>query len=206
MRRLLAIPPALCRSPGKHLSFHAHPWGGRCMAKNDTETAAERFVEKWANSELSERAASHEHFIDLCRLIDQPTLASADATGEEYTFEKPVKVTLSASKGSKGAAGFVDVWKKGCFAWEYKRKDKYKNLDEAYRQLYQYRDALDNPPLSVVCDIRTTEIRTHFPGYPTTKTVVKLEEIPGRLELFRRLFISPGTSSRLAATHRFDVR
>ena len=36
--------------------------------------------------ELSERAASHEHFIDLCRLIDEPTPASADATGEEYTF------------------------------------------------------------------------------------------------------------------------
>jgi hypothetical protein len=98
------------------------------MAQTNTETAAERFVEKWGNSELSERAASHEHFIDLCHLIDQPTPASADATGEEYTFEKPVKVTLSASKGSKGEAGFVDVWKKGCFAWEYKRKDKYKNL------------------------------------------------------------------------------
>jgi hypothetical protein len=161
------------------------------MAQSNSETAADRFVEKWANSELSERAASHEHFIDLCHLIDQPTPASADATGEEYTFEKPVKVTLSASKGSKGEAGFVDVWKKGCFAWEYKRKDKYKNLDEAYRQLYQYRDALDNPPLSVVCDIRTTEIRTHFQGYPTTRIVVKLEEIPGRLDLFRRLFTNP---------------
>jgi hypothetical protein len=32
--------------------------------------------------------------------------------------------------------------KRDRFAWEYKRKDKYKTLDEAYRQLYQYRDAL----------------------------------------------------------------
>jgi hypothetical protein len=53
------------------------------MAQTNTETAAERFVEKWGNSELSQRVASHEHFIDLCRLIDQPTPASADATGEE---------------------------------------------------------------------------------------------------------------------------
>ncbi len=30
---------------------------------------AQKFVEKWAGVELSERAASHEHFIDLCRLI-----------------------------------------------------------------------------------------------------------------------------------------
>ena len=68
-----------------------------------------------------------------------------------------MKVTAAASKGSKGdGTGFVDVWKRGFFAWEYKRKDKYKNLDEAYRQLYQYRDDLDNPPFSVVCDIRTT--------------------------------------------------
>src|SRR5688500_9559305 len=125
-----------------------------------------RFVEKWAGAELSERAASHEHFIDLCRLVGHPTPASADPTGEEYTFEKPVKVVGAASRGSKGegGAGFVDVWKRGHFAWEYKRKGKYKSLDEAYRQLYQYRDDLDNPPLSVVCDISTTELGTHFPG------------------------------------------
>jgi len=149
--------------------------------------AADRFVEKWRSVELSERAASHEHFIDLCRLVGQPTPAESDPTGEDYCFEKAVKVTQAASKGSKGEGGFVDVWKRGCFAWEYKRKDKYKNLDEAYRQLYQYRDDLDNPPLSVVCDIRTTEIRTHFPGYPTEKITIPLEEIPGRLEVIRRI-------------------
>jgi hypothetical protein len=27
---------------------------------------AEQFVEKWSRADLSERAASHEHFIDLC--------------------------------------------------------------------------------------------------------------------------------------------
>lgn len=123
---------------------------------------AQKFVEKWERSDLSERAASHEHFIDLCRLVGQPAPAEADPTGEDYCFEKPVKVVAAASKGSKGEGGFVDVWKRGFFAWEYKRKDKYKNLDEAYRQLYQYRDLLDDPPLSVVWDIRTIEIRTHF--------------------------------------------
>lgn len=163
------------------------------MSVVDSTEAAERFVEKWSASELSERAASHEHFIDLCRLIGQPAPAEADPTGKDYCFEKAVKVTQAASKGSKGESGFVDVWKRGFFAWEYKRKDKYKTLDEAYRQLYQYRDALDNPPLSVVCDIRTTEIRSHFPGYPTEKTVVRLEEIPGRLEIFRRVFTAPET-------------
>ena len=122
----------------------------------DPIPAAQAFVEKWSRSELSERAASHEHFLDLCRLLDQPTPASADSTGADYTFEKPVKVVGVASKGSKGEHGFVDVWKRGFFAWEYKRKDKYKSLDEAYRQIYQYRDTLDNPPLSIVCDMTTT--------------------------------------------------
>lgn len=111
----------------------------------------EQFVEKGPRAHFTERAASHEHFLDLCHLLDQPTPASADATGEDYCFEKSVKVVRSASKGSKGDRGFVDVWKRGSFAWEYKQKDKYKDLEEAYRQLYQYRDALDNPPLSDVC-------------------------------------------------------
>lgn len=77
--------------------------------------AAERFVEKWKDAELSERAASHEHFIDLCRLIGQPTPAEADPIGQDYCFEKPVKVTLAASKSGKGEGGFGDVWKRGCF-------------------------------------------------------------------------------------------
>jgi hypothetical protein len=101
------------------------------MAKPNNQIDANRFVEKWSAVELSERAASHEHFIDLCRLIDQPTPASADSTDDEYTFEKAVKVVGVASKGSKGEGGFVEVWKRGCFGWEYKRKDKYKSLDEA---------------------------------------------------------------------------
>jgi hypothetical protein len=152
------------------------------MPKSPSPSAAEQFVEKWSAATLSERAASHEHFIDLCNLLGQPTPASADSTGEDYTFEKPVKVVGIASKRSKGDFGFVDVRKRGFLTWDYKRKDKYKTLDEAYRQFYQFRDTLDNPPLSVVCDITTTEIRAHFPGYLTDKTVIRLEETPGRQE------------------------
>ena len=152
---------------------------------------ADDFVAKWAKVNLPERSASQEHFLDLCRLISQPTPAEADPTGENYCFEKSVKVVAAASKGSKGEGGFVDVWKRGCFGWEYKRKDKYKSLDEAYRQLYQYRDALDNPPLSILCDIRTIEIRTHFTGYPATTEVIRLEELPGKLNLLVRAFTNP---------------
>ncbi len=36
----------------------------------DTMTPIQ-FVQKWARAELSERAASQEHFIDLCRMLGQ---------------------------------------------------------------------------------------------------------------------------------------
>ena len=39
--------------------------------------------------------------------------------GEFSTFEKGVRKT-----GGSGAKGFADVWRKGCFAFEYKGKHK----------------------------------------------------------------------------------
>ena len=36
--------------------------------------------------------------------------------------EKYVIPAGAASKGSKGHGSFVDVWRRGCFIWEYKRK------------------------------------------------------------------------------------
>ena len=54
------------------------------------------------------------------------------------------------------------MWKKGCFAWEYKGKKK--NLDEAYKQLLRYRESLLNPPLLVVCDFDRYIVRTNFNG------------------------------------------
>ncbi len=67
------------------------------MGKRAGGLTAEEFVLKWSRAQLSERAASHEHFIDLCHLLDQPTPAQADASGEDYCFEKHVKVVGSVS-------------------------------------------------------------------------------------------------------------
>ena len=150
---------------------------------------AEQFVAKWSAVEQSE-AVSREHFVDLCRLLGQPTPTEADPAGTDYAFEKHVVPTAAASKGSKGFGGYVDVWKRGCFIWEYKRKGT-KDLTDAYRQAAQYRDALDNPPLTVVCDITRTVIHTHFVGYPRQTTEVRLDELPGRLNVLRRLFTAP---------------
>ena len=153
----------------------------------------QHFVQKWSRVELSERSASQQHFIDLCRLLGQPAPADHDATGAEYAFEKGIDVTAGASAGAKGDFGFADVWWKGKFAWEYKRKGKYKDLDDAYRQLLQYREALGNPPLLIVSDIARIEIHTNFTG--TTKQVhtIALAELtePAALDKLRRVFIDP---------------
>ncbi len=108
----------------------------------------------------AERAAAQEHFIDLCRMLGVPTPNEADPTGDTYAFEKGAEKT-------SGSDGFADVWKRGHFAWEYKGKRK--ALAAAYQQLLQYREALENPPLLVVCDLERFEVHTNFTN--TTKRV-----------------------------------
>ena len=73
------------------------------------------FIAKWHASELKERSAAQEHFIDLCRLLGEPTPAEADPKGDHYCFER------GALKDS-GGGGWADVWKRHCFAWGRSRR------------------------------------------------------------------------------------
>ena len=73
----------------------------------------EQFIEKWKASTRTEKSASQEHFLDLCELLEVPKPGDVDTHGTEYTLEKAVKKP-------GGGSGSADVWKKGCFAWEYK--------------------------------------------------------------------------------------
>ena len=111
------------------------------------------FAKQWGRAQLTESAASQEHFLDICRLVGEPTPAEADPNGGFFTFEKSLKKET-------GAAGFADVWRSGCFAWEY--KGLHANLVKAYSQLQLYREALGNPPLLVVCDFDRYEVHTNF--------------------------------------------
>ncbi len=113
------------------------------------------FAAKWSGSTRPERAASQEHFTDLCRMLGVQTPNEADPTGDWYAFEK-------GAEKSDGGDGFADVWKRGHFAWEYKGKRK--DLSAAYQQLLQYREALENPPILVVCDLERFEVHTNFTG------------------------------------------
>jgi type II restriction/modification system DNA methylase subunit YeeA len=121
------------------------------------------FINKWRRAELTERAGAQSHFNDLCALLDEPTPTDADPAGQWFAFEKGAIKT-------GGGQGWADVWKKGCFAWEY--KGKHKDLGAALRQLQQYALALDNPPLLIVCDLNTIEIHTNFTN--TVHTIHRL--------------------------------
>ena len=96
----------------------------------------EVFITKWRAVELKERSAAQEHFIDLCRLLGEPTPAEADPTGETYCFEK-------GARKETGGDGWADVWKRHCFAWEYKGQRA--NLDAAFDQLRQLRAGFGKP-------------------------------------------------------------
>ena len=111
------------------------------------------FIAKWRASELKERSASQEHFLDLCRLLGEPTPAEADPTGETYCFER-------GARKDTGGDGWADVWKRHHFAWEYKGQRA--DLDAAFGQLRQYALALENPPLLIVSDMVRFRIRTNW--------------------------------------------
>ena len=111
------------------------------------------FAAKWSAATVKESAGSKEHFIDLCQMLGYQTPTDADPAGEWYAFEKGAEKTA-------GGDGFADVWKRGHFGWEYKGKKK--DLGAAYKQLLDYREALENPPLLVVCDMDRFEVHTNF--------------------------------------------
>ena len=145
---------------------------------------AATFIAKWRRVALTERSAAQQHFLDLCELLGHPKPAESDPTGEFFTFERGIG-KLS------GGDGWADVWKKGFFGFEY--KGKHKDLHAAYRQLLDYRENLDNPPLLVVCDLDRIVIHTNF-----TNTAKKVYEIPladlgtpRNLEILRALFFQP---------------
>ena len=48
------------------------------------------FAANWRGVTTTEKAAAQEHFIDLCRLLGEPTPHEADPIGSQYAFEKRV--------------------------------------------------------------------------------------------------------------------
>ena len=150
------------------------------------------FVRKWSDSRLRERQGSQEHFIDLCRLLGEPTPAEDDPLGERYCFER-------GAEKVGGGDGWADVWRKGCFGWEY--KGKHKDLNAALRQLQAYALDLQNPPYLVVSDMERIIVHTNWTNTISRRIELTLPDLlePARLELLRQVFqgseaLKPGVS------------
>jgi len=170
-------------------SHEQTPAGARNTAMNLVD-----FIHKWTASTRTERAASQEHFIDLCRVLGEPTPNEADPHGDFYAFEK-------GTGKVGGGEGFADVWLKDHFGWEYKGKRK--SLKDAYEQLLQYHESLESPPLLVVCDLDRFEVHTKFTGTAKRVYAFALADLPNPeptptcplppLDVLRRLFKNPGS-------------
>ncbi len=127
------------------------------------------FVRKWNANPGSERSHAQQHFRDLCEALGVPHPTEEDEIGSSYTFEKRVM------KAGTGEPGYADVWKRGWFAWEYKSKGG--DLKAAYKQLNEYHEALDNPPLLVVCDFVRFEVHTKFENVPSRTYAFNLDDL-----------------------------
>lgn len=138
------------------------------------------FVEKWHGNTLGERQGAQSHFIDLCDLLGVEKPVDPD----NYCFER------GATKTGAGN-GWADIWKRGCFGWEYKGPGE--KLDKALKQLMTYALALDNPPLLVVSDRELIEIHTHFTGTPSETYTFHILELtqPEVLQRLRWVFADP---------------
>jgi type II restriction/modification system DNA methylase subunit YeeA len=153
-------------------------------AKSDAAITPQEFISKWSRSTLKERSAAQEHFIDLCRLLDELTPAQADPHGDWFCFERGANKT-------GGGKGWADVWRRHRFAWEY--KGKHKDLTVAFSQLQRYAIALENPPLLVVSDMERFEIHTNFTNTVHEVHVIALADLHSErsLRLLKSLFCDP---------------
>ncbi|MDC7787575.1 class I SAM-dependent DNA methyltransferase [Rhodoplanes sp. TEM] len=157
----------------------------------------QQFIRKWKPVALTEKAAAQTHFLDLCAMLGHDDPVTADPAGEWFAFEKGVTKT-------GGGDGFADVWKKGFFAWEYKKKKR--NLDDALAQLVRYAAALENPPLQVACDTDRFLIRTAWTNAVPKTYELSLDDLdePKNLEILRAVFFEPHklrpTRTRAAVT------
>jgi type II restriction/modification system DNA methylase subunit YeeA len=144
----------------------------------------QEFIAKWRHVELKERSASQSHFNDLCRLLGVDDPITADPLGDWFTFEK------GASK-TGGGEGWADVWRRECFAWEYKGRRK--DLDAAFAQLQRYAIALDNPPLLIVSDMDRIRIHTNWTNTVQKVHVLTLDDLAdaAKRDLLRACFLNP---------------
>lgn len=145
------------------------------------------FVEKWRAIHQSEIAVSHDFLRDLCEVLTVSHPTAEDWTGDKYAYERSGK-KISAKLGRP------DVWKRGFFIWEFKRKGK--SLADAYSELCEKLDAAGNPPLRVVCDMNRFRIYVVLSDQDPLVHDFCLDDIERNpekhLRILRAVFENPG--------------
>jgi hypothetical protein len=87
----------------------------------------------------SQNGPPHNPTLSIFARHDDPI--KADPRGESFTFEKGVTKT-------GGGDGFADVWKRGFFAWEYKKKKR--NLEDAHTQRLHWKTRRSRSPVTLI--------------------------------------------------------
>lgn len=123
-----------------------------------------QFVERWRGSTLGERQGAQSHFRDLCDLLGEPHPLDNDT----YCFER-------GAEKVGGGDGWADVWRKACFAWEY--KGKHKDLGAALRQLQTYTLDLQMPPYLVVSDMERIVVHTNWNNTVSERREFTLDDL-----------------------------
>ena len=136
-----------------------------------------QFVEKWRDADLRERQGAQLHFIELCDLLGEPRPDQPDS----FCFERGVEK-------AGGGDGWADVWRKGCFAWEY--KGRHKDLGAALRQLQTYTLDLQMPPYLVVCDMDRIIVHTNWNNTVSETHTWTLDDLldAGKRDLLKQVF------------------
>lgn len=141
------------------------------------------FIARWreiaARPDTSESGFAKQHFLELCEALEVERPGAAG-----YRFEQPVRKL-------GGGQGFADVWKRGCFGWEYKRPRS--DLRRAYEQLVLYSRDLENPPLLIVCDLLRFAVYPNFNNTLPEPEVITLEQLadPEKAQMLRWAFTEP---------------
>ena len=121
---------------------------------------------KWHGATTTEKASAQEHFIDLCRMLGEPTPHEADPIGAQYAFEKRVS---KAAGGDDFTFGVLhsrahELWALGLstrletrprytpttcfetFPFPEPTEEQRARVGEAARGLVELRDGWLNPP------------------------------------------------------------
>jgi len=186
----------------------------------------EEFIARWRHSEAAERANKDSFLKELCRVlgVPEPNVVTGNPETDDYVFEADAYLRDEEGRPSVGK---MDLYRRGCFIFEAKqgstakgkktgtaRRDTpgwYAAMADARGQAVKYAGTLDAPPpFLVTCDIGYCfDLYACFDGsgnyraFPNAqKHRFYLRDLAGHLDLFRSIWLDPGSLDPLRHAER----